>query len=182
MHYVVIRAWLICSIIVVYSIAQIALGRVGGAPGEGVERLLRRRPRARARAAVRDLPGGEHRRGIHDWRDRARLSRRDRRACGGSGRPGSGRSSSRLSVGPRIRRLAAEHDLRTVGRLPRVALRPPRARDHGAAALWIGTVCILAGQLLGIAWILTVVIGHSEDRRLRAGRGSSSRPISPPAG
>jgi SSS family solute:Na+ symporter len=63
-----------------------------------------------------------------------------------------------LSVGPRIRRLAAEHDLRTVGdflewRYDR------RVRATVAALLWIGTVCILAGQLMGIAWILTVVIG-----------------------
>jgi SSS family solute:Na+ symporter len=63
-----------------------------------------------------------------------------------------------LSVGPRIRRLAAEHDLRTVGdflewRYDR------RVRAIIAALLWIGTVCILAGQLMGIAWILTVVIG-----------------------
>jgi solute:Na+ symporter, SSS family len=63
-----------------------------------------------------------------------------------------------LWVGPRIRRIAAEHDLRTVGdflewRYDR------RVRATVAALLWIGTVCILAGQLMGIAWILTVVIG-----------------------
>jgi SSS family solute:Na+ symporter len=63
-----------------------------------------------------------------------------------------------LSVGPRIRRLAAQHDLRTVGdflewRYDR------RVRATVAALLWIGTVCILAGQFMGIAWILTVVIG-----------------------
>src|SRR5204862_3607839 len=63
-----------------------------------------------------------------------------------------------LSVGPRIRRLAAEHDLRTMGdflewRYDR------RVRATMAVLLWVGTVCILAGQLVGIAWILTVVIG-----------------------
>jgi SSS family solute:Na+ symporter len=62
-----------------------------------------------------------------------------------------------LTVGPRIRRLAAEHDLRTVGdflewRYDR------RVRATVAVVLWIGTICILAGQLMGIAWILTVVI------------------------
>src|SRR6266545_10146 len=61
-------------------------------------------------------------------------------------------------VGPRIRRIAAEHDLKTVGdflewRYDR------RVRAAIAGMLWIGTVCILAGQLMGIAWILTVVIG-----------------------
>jgi SSS family solute:Na+ symporter len=63
-----------------------------------------------------------------------------------------------LWVGPRIRRLAAEHDLRTVGdflewRYDR------RVRATVASLLWIGTVAILAGQLIGIAWILNVVIG-----------------------
>jgi SSS family solute:Na+ symporter len=63
-----------------------------------------------------------------------------------------------LWVGPRIRRLAAEHDLRTVGdflewRYDR------RVRATVASLLWIGTVAILAGQLIGIAWILDVVIG-----------------------
>jgi solute:Na+ symporter, SSS family len=63
-----------------------------------------------------------------------------------------------LTVGPRIRRLAATHDLRTVGdflewRYDR------RVRATVAALLWIGTVCILAGQLMGIAWILSVVVG-----------------------
>lgn len=63
-----------------------------------------------------------------------------------------------LWVGPRIRRLAAHHDLKTVGdflewRYDR------RVRFTIGAILWVGTVCILAGQLMGIAWILTVVIG-----------------------
>src|SRR5262249_22582412 len=63
-----------------------------------------------------------------------------------------------LWIGPRIRRLAAAHDLRTVGDFlewrydlnVRVAI---------AALLWVGTIAILAGQLIGIAWILNVVIG-----------------------
>jgi SSS family solute:Na+ symporter len=61
-------------------------------------------------------------------------------------------------VGPRIRRVAADHDLKTVGdflewRYDR------RVRATVAALLWIGTVAILGGQLIGIAWILNVVIG-----------------------
>ena len=61
-------------------------------------------------------------------------------------------------VGPRIRRIAAEHDLRTVGdflewRYDR------RVRATVAALLWIGTIAILGGQLIGIAAILTVVVG-----------------------
>jgi SSS family solute:Na+ symporter len=74
------------------------------------------------------------------------------------GSAGLGSMVLALSVGPRIRRFAAEHDLRTVGdflewRYDR------RVRATVAALLWVGTVCILAGQLIGIAWILTVVIG-----------------------
>jgi SSS family solute:Na+ symporter len=74
------------------------------------------------------------------------------------GSAGIGSLALALWVGPRIRRLAAEHDLRTVGdylewRYDR------RVRAIVAALLWLGTICILAGQLIGIAWILTVVIG-----------------------
>ena len=63
-----------------------------------------------------------------------------------------------LWVGPRIRRVAAAHDLRTVGdflewRYDR------RVRATIAMLLWVGTVAILAGQLIGIAWVLNVVIG-----------------------
>jgi SSS family solute:Na+ symporter len=63
-----------------------------------------------------------------------------------------------LWVGPRIRRLAAEHDLKTVGdflewRYDR------RVRATIALLLWAGTVSILAGQLLGMAAVLGTVIG-----------------------
>jgi SSS family solute:Na+ symporter len=63
-----------------------------------------------------------------------------------------------LFVGPRIRRLAAEHDLRTVGDYLEWRY-DSRVRATIAVLLWIGTISILAGQLLGLAWILTVVIG-----------------------
>jgi len=63
-----------------------------------------------------------------------------------------------LWVGPRIRRIAAEHDLKTVGdflewRYDR------RVRATVAGLLWVGTIAILGGQLIGIAWILNVVVG-----------------------
>jgi solute:Na+ symporter, SSS family len=63
-----------------------------------------------------------------------------------------------LWVGPRIRRTAAAHDLRTVGdflewRYDR------RVRAAIAILLWIGTVAILAGQLIASAWVLNVVTG-----------------------
>jgi SSS family solute:Na+ symporter len=63
-----------------------------------------------------------------------------------------------FAVGPRIRRLAAEHDLRTVGDF--LEWRYDRhVRATIAGLLWMGTIAILAGQLMGIAWILNVVIG-----------------------
>jgi SSS family solute:Na+ symporter len=61
-------------------------------------------------------------------------------------------------VGPRIRQLAAAHDLRTVGDFLEWRY-DARVRATIALLLWIGTVAILAGQLIGIAWILNVVVG-----------------------
>ena len=61
-------------------------------------------------------------------------------------------------IGPRIRRVAATHDLRTVGdflewRFDR------RVRGSISALLWVGTLAILAGQLLGIAFLLDAMVG-----------------------
>jgi solute:Na+ symporter, SSS family len=64
-------------------------------------------------------------------------------------------------VGPRIWRVAAAHDLRTLGDFLEWRY-DGRVRAAIAALLWIGTVAILAGQLIGIAWILGVVIGTSK--------------------
>jgi solute:Na+ symporter, SSS family len=61
-------------------------------------------------------------------------------------------------IGPRIRRMAAEHDFRTLGDFLEWRY-DSRVRASVASLLWVGTVAILAGQLIGIAWILTVVIG-----------------------
>jgi solute:Na+ symporter, SSS family len=74
------------------------------------------------------------------------------------GAAGIGSIALALWVGPRIREIAAAHDLRTAGdflewRYDR------RVRAAIAALLWVGTIAILAGQLIGIAWILNVVIG-----------------------
>lgn len=63
-----------------------------------------------------------------------------------------------LTVGPRIRRLAREHDLRTVGDF--LEYRYHRSvRAMIAAVLWVGTLFILAGQLIAIGSILNVVAG-----------------------
>lgn len=64
-------------------------------------------------------------------------------------------------VGPRIRRLAAEHDLRTVGDFLEWRY-DARVRAAIAILLWAGTVAILAGQLLGMAAVLGTIVGLSK--------------------
>ena len=74
-------------------------------------------------------------------------------------------------IGPAIRRLAAAHDLRTVGDY--LELRyGPSVRGIIALLLWFGSLAILAGQLIAIASILNVVAGAPKwlgciDRRRR---------------
>ncbi len=59
-------------------------------------------------------------------------------------------------IGPKIWRLAKEHDLYTVGDY--LELRyGPSVRAIVAALLWLATLAILAGQLIAFAWILEVV-------------------------
>jgi SSS family solute:Na+ symporter len=61
-------------------------------------------------------------------------------------------------VGPRIRRIAAEHDLRTVGDF--LEYRYGRTvRGVVAVLLWGGTLAILTGQLVAAGKILHVVTG-----------------------
>jgi SSS family solute:Na+ symporter len=61
-------------------------------------------------------------------------------------------------VGPAIRRAAARSDLRTVGDF--LEHRYSRSvRGIIALLLWLGSLAILAGQLIALAWILNVVAG-----------------------
>ncbi len=63
-----------------------------------------------------------------------------------------------LWIGPAIRRVAERHDLRTVGDF--LELRYGRSvRALVSLLLWVGSLAILAGQLIAIAWILNVVTG-----------------------
>ncbi len=63
-----------------------------------------------------------------------------------------------LWIGPLIRRIAARHDLKTVGDY--LELRYGRnVRASVSLLLWIGTLAIPAGQLIAIAFILNVVAG-----------------------
>jgi SSS family solute:Na+ symporter len=64
-------------------------------------------------------------------------------------------------VGPKIWRIASQGNLYTTGDYlhARYSLR---VRGLVAALLWLGTVAILAGQLIAVAWILNVVAGLSK--------------------
>jgi SSS family solute:Na+ symporter len=61
-------------------------------------------------------------------------------------------------IGPSIRRVAETHQLRTVGDY--LELRYSRTmRGVIAGLLWVGSIFILASQLIGLGWILNVVTG-----------------------
>ena len=61
-------------------------------------------------------------------------------------------------IGPRIRQIANRHNLHTVGDYLEHRYGH-RVRATVAMLLWIGTVAILAGQLMAIGWVLNVVTG-----------------------
>lgn len=61
-------------------------------------------------------------------------------------------------VGPAMRRVAAEHDLRTVGDYLELRFGVG-VRTTIAVLLWIGSAFILAGQLIAVSWILNVAAG-----------------------
>jgi SSS family solute:Na+ symporter len=74
------------------------------------------------------------------------------------GSAGIGCTILALWVGPRMRRVAAEHGLRTVGDYLEFRYSP-QVRGIIAALLWVGALFILASQLIAIGWILNVVTG-----------------------
>ena len=63
-----------------------------------------------------------------------------------------------LWIGPRIRRIAAEQELHTLGDYLEYRFGE-QVRTTITVLLWMGTLCILAAQIIGIGWILNVVIG-----------------------
>ncbi|MGH9142306.1 MAG: sodium:solute symporter family protein [Vicinamibacterales bacterium] len=74
------------------------------------------------------------------------------------GSAGAGSLVLAFWIGPAIRRLAAAHDLRTVGDY--LELRySASVRAIIAVLLWLGSLAILAGQLIAIASILYVAAG-----------------------
>ena len=63
-----------------------------------------------------------------------------------------------LTVGPRMWRIAKDHNLYTVGDF--LEHRYSRSvRGLIAVLLWFGSLAILAGQLIPLAWILNLVLG-----------------------
>ena len=63
-----------------------------------------------------------------------------------------------LWIGPAIRRTAAAHDFRTVGDFLEFRFGVA-VRTAIAVLLWVGSLFILAGQLIAIASILNVIVG-----------------------
>ena len=63
-----------------------------------------------------------------------------------------------LTVGPKIWQVAKDHDLYTVGDYFEFRYNKS-VRGVMALLLWFGSLSILAGQLIAVAWILNVVAG-----------------------
>jgi SSS family solute:Na+ symporter len=77
------------------------------------------------------------------------------------GSAGIGSALLAWTVGPRIWRVAREHDLYTVGDY--LELRYNRSvRVFTAVLLWLGSLSILAGQFIAVAWILNVTLGFGK--------------------
>jgi SSS family solute:Na+ symporter len=74
------------------------------------------------------------------------------------GSAGVGCTVLALWVGPAMRRIAAAQGLRTVGDYLEFRYSSS-VRAIIAALLWIGSLFILASQLIGLGWILNVVAG-----------------------
>lgn len=66
-----------------------------------------------------------------------------------------------FTVGPKIWRIARDNNLFTVGDYLEFRY-DRRVRGLAAALLWIGSLAILAGQLIAIAWVLNVTAGLSK--------------------
>lgn len=74
------------------------------------------------------------------------------------GSAGLGSLALAFWIGPRIRRIAARHDLRTVGDFLEHRYGPT-VRALIATLLWFGALAILAVQLIAMAWVLNVITG-----------------------
>ncbi|HSB09311.1 MAG TPA: sodium:solute symporter family protein [Blastocatellia bacterium] len=77
------------------------------------------------------------------------------------GSAGIGSAILALTVGPKIWRLAKQHNLYTVGDYLEFRY-DRRVRGLVALLLWAASLTILAGQLIAVAWILSVVAGTNK--------------------
>lgn len=66
-----------------------------------------------------------------------------------------------FTVGPKIWRVARDHNLFTVGDYLEFRY-DRRVRGLVALLLWVGSLAILAGQFIAIAWVLNVTMGVSK--------------------
>ncbi len=74
------------------------------------------------------------------------------------GSAGIGSAILAWTVGPRIWRMARDHNLYTVGDY--LELRYSRSvRNLAALLIWLGSLSILSGQFIAVAWILNVTLG-----------------------
>ena len=74
------------------------------------------------------------------------------------GSAGVGSLIMAFTVGPRIWKIASDHGLKTAGDF--LEWRFSRnLRGAVSSLLWVGTISILSGQLIALAWVLNVVAG-----------------------
>ena len=74
------------------------------------------------------------------------------------GSAGIGTFALAFWVGPKIWRIAREHDLQTAGDFLEFRYSK-EVRATIAILVWLGSLTILAGQLIALAWVLDVVAG-----------------------
>lgn len=86
------------------------------------------------------------------------------------GSAGIGSMILAFTVGPRIWRVAREQNLFTVGDYLEFRY-DRRVRGVVALLLWVGSLAILAGQLIAVAWILNVTAGISKPAGCLIGAG-----------
>jgi solute:Na+ symporter, SSS family len=77
------------------------------------------------------------------------------------GSAGLGSAILAFTVGPRIWRIARDHELQTLGDYLELRF-DRRVRMVAAALLWVGSLSILAGQFIAVAWILHATLGVSK--------------------
>lgn len=74
------------------------------------------------------------------------------------GSAGVGSMIMAFTVGPKIWKIASDHGLKTAGDF--LEWRFSRnLRGAVSSLLWVGTISILSGQLIALAWVLNVVAG-----------------------